>query len=80
MNLLGLIFHNISEVKHVPQDSTGKRIMVGDRVRFRGKEYTIKNFIAAGAGPRSPYQIEFVEDEVHTDETPTEFSVDLVAN
>lgn len=61
----------------MPHDSTGKYIMIGDRVRFRGKEYTIKNF-KAGVGRIGTMGIEFVEDEVHTDEQPDEISVDLV--
>ena len=28
----------------MPKDSTGKTILVGDVIRFRGKEYTIKEF------------------------------------
>jgi len=52
-------------------DSTGEPIDVGDRVKFRGHCYTIKA-IKPGDAPRS---IEFVEP-CHTDEVPTEFSVD----
>ena len=56
------------------QDSTGRPIAVGSRVRFRGGEYTIKAFYFVD-GTR--LRIEF-EEELRTAEIPTEWSVDLV--
>lgn len=61
----------------MPEDSTGRPIQEGDRVRFRGKEYTIKAFLNLGAGRCGTYQIEFVEP-VHTDEIPDEIGVDII--
>ena len=57
------------------QDSTGRPIEVGSRVRFRGQEYTIKAF----PGDHWPLRLEF-EEELHTPEVPTEESVDLVTD
>lgn len=56
------------------QDSTGKMLCIGSRVRFRGEEFTVKAF-----GPRDADGIttlQFYEEINHTDETPTETSVD----
>ena len=61
----------------VGQDSAGKPITVGSRVKFRDKLYTIKAFLP-GQGRNGVNAIEFVEDEVHVDELPDEISVDLV--
>ena len=58
------------------QDSTGTFIQEGDRVRFRGEEYTIKAF-RYGQGRYGTAAIEF-ERAAHTDEVPDEFSVDLL--
>lgn len=58
------------------QDSTGKLIKVGDRVRFRGREYLIKGFIQ-GEGRDGIMAIEF-ESQPDTPEIPDEWSVDLV--
>ena len=57
-------------------DSTGKKIKVGDRVRFRGQEYTIKRFLKTTGTLGTP-QIEF-EEERHTPEIPDEIGVDLI--
>lgn len=58
------------------EDSTGKLIKVGDRVRFRGREYLIKGFLP-GEGRDGTVAIVF-ETDVHVLETPDEWSVDLV--
>ena len=58
-------------------DSTGKPVSIGDRVRFRGKEYTIKDFTSYG-GRHGTATIEFVEEQ-HTEETADEISIDLVS-
>ena len=58
------------------QDSTGHPITIGNRVRFRGKEYTIKDFFP-NEGTFGTSQIEF-EEEVYTTEKPNEISVDLI--
>ena len=56
------------------QDSAGKFIRPGDRVRFRGHEYTIRGF-----GEETGHGIEvFFNEELHTPERPTEWSIDLV--
>ena len=57
-------------------DSTRRPIAVGDRVRFRDREYTIAAF-APGRGRWGCAALRFVED-VHTPETPDECSVDRV--
>ena len=59
------------------QDSAGRPIGVGSRVRFRGEEYTIKAF-HDDKGPLGEAAIEFEEPEVHTPEMPTEISVDII--
>lgn len=58
------------------QDSTGKPIGVGTRVRFRGEEYTIKSF--GRDGRMNVPTIEFEETEIHTTEVADEISVDRV--
>ena len=58
------------------EDSTGKPIFVGDRVRFRSKIYTIKEF-HPGKGLHGTAQITFVEKQ-HTPEIADGVSVDLV--
>lgn len=55
-------------------DSTGILIEVGDRVKFRGEEYTIKCFLKT-LGACGTDQIEFVEEQ-HTTEVADEVSVD----
>ena len=62
---------------NVYRDSTNQAIEVGDKVMFRGKIYTIANFLP-GLGRLGSAVVEFVEDEIHTDETPDELSVDRV--
>ncbi len=57
-------------------DSTGKTIIVGDTVRFRGKEYTIKEFIDGGG--RNGTAFILFNEEQHVTETADELSVDLV--
>lgn len=63
----------------MPSDSTNKPISEGDKVRFRGQEYTIKEF-RPGEGRYGTAAIKFEEDDVHTDEIPDELSVDRVDN
>lgn len=58
------------------QDSTGKAIKVGDRVRFRNKDYTIKGFIP-NKGRHGCAAIQMVEP-LHINELPDEWSVDLL--
>ena len=60
-------------------DSTGKPVMIGDRVRFRGQDYTIAEFINPGEGSCGTSQIRFEED-VHTEEIADEISIDLIQN
>jgi hypothetical protein len=60
------------------QDSTGKPIFVGDRVRWRGQEYTIKAFKEERDPVFNTPMLEF-EEPLHIDnEKPYEFSIDLV--
>jgi hypothetical protein len=62
--------------KKVFADSTGKPIHIGDRLRFRGKEYTLKAF-----GPLENHfgVATFVfKEPVHTEEIPNEISVDKI--
>lgn len=58
------------------QDSTGKSIFVGSKVRFRGQVYTIKAFIP-GKGRYGSNGLSF-EETVHTTETPDEIAIDVV--
>jgi len=58
-------------------DSTGKEIELGDKVRFRGQVYTIKDFVSPD-NLHDPPLIVFNTDQ-HTLEIATEWSVDLVA-
>lgn len=57
-------------------DSTGKLIQVGDRVRFRGQNYTIAAF-EPGAGRLETARICFSEP-CHFPEAADEISVDLI--
>ena len=59
------------------QDSTGNRISIGDKVRFRGKEYTIKSF-GTMEGTYDTHVIYFNEKQ-HTEEIADEISVDLIS-
>ncbi len=59
-----------------PQDSAGREIRVGDRVRWRGQLYTIKAF-GGPVGRHGTHAIEF-EEPLHRQELPDEFAVDLV--
>jgi len=59
------------------KDSTGQPINRGDKVRFRGKEYTIKDFLL-NTGTFGTLQIEFVEKQ-HTTEIADEISVDRIS-
>lgn len=59
------------------QDSTGRAISVGDRVRWRGQLYTIKAFGEA-VGRRGTCAIVFEEMLHIQNETPDEIAVDLV--
>lgn len=58
-------------------DSTGKPVFPGDRVRWRGEEYTIKSFLDNKAGACGTSQIEF-EEEKHLSEIPDEISIDKI--
>ena len=60
----------------MPEDSTGNEIFAGDKVRFRGKEYTIKCF-GTMDGRCDTYIIYFNEKQ-HTTEIADEMSVDLI--
>lgn len=60
----------------VHADSTGKQIKFGDKIKFRGQEYTLKGF-----GPNDlEYDVATLifEEEVHTTEVPHECNVDKV--
>ena len=57
-------------------DSTGKVVTVGNRVRFRGEEYTIKCFLET-TGACGTSQIEFEEPQ-HVEEVADEISIDLI--
>jgi len=55
-------------------DSTGKPIEIGDKIKFRGQEYTLKDF-----GPiEKQYGVATLvfEEPVHTPEVPHECNVD----
>ena len=58
-------------------DSTGRPIEAGDRIRFRGKEFTLKGF-----GPNEEtYGVAtllFEEEITHTPEVPHECNVDKI--
>ncbi len=55
-------------------DSTGIVVTTGDKVRFRGEEYTIKSFLET-TGACGTSQIEFVEEQ-HVSEVADEVSID----
>ena len=57
-------------------DSTGKPVKEGDRVRCRGREYTIKAF-RPGEGRNGVAAIDFTSP-FHTAEVPDEISIDLI--
>ena len=60
----------------VHADSTGRQIVVGDKIKFRGTEYTLKDF-----GPNEEHYgvaTLIFEEEVHTPEVPHECNVDKV--
>lgn len=61
------------------QDSTGKFIQVGDKVRWRGGIYTIKRF----TDEKDPYLgtpvLEFEEPLHISGEKPCEFAVDRIS-
>lgn len=57
-------------------DSTGRQIAIGDKIRFRSKIYTLKDF-----GPNEEHYgvaTLIFEEEVHTPEVPHECNVDKV--
>ncbi len=60
-----------------PQDSSGKTIHVGNRVRWRGQIYTIKAF-GGFDGRHGTRAIEFEEPLHLSGEIPDEIAVDLV--
>ena len=59
-------------------DSAGRVIEPGDRIRFRGQEFTLKGF-----GPIEDFYgvatLVFEEEVTHTSEVPHECNVDKVA-
>jgi hypothetical protein len=59
-------------------DSSGQEIQPGDRVSFRGVEFTVK-----GAGPQKgrfdTFVVEFEEPVEHTTEVPDEVSIDFIS-
>lgn len=60
----------------VHADSTGKQIEIGDKIKFRSHEYTLKGF-----GPNEEHYgvaTLIFEEEVHTTEVPHECNVDKV--
>lgn len=61
----------------MPEDSTGKLIKIGELVKFRGRVYTIKEFLNNGRGDCGTRQIIFKEKQ-HVSEVACEFTVDLV--
>jgi hypothetical protein len=58
------------------QDSTGQPLAIGDRVRWRGREYTIRSF-PSGQSPSGFPLVEFNEPP-HRDEIPDEVAVDFI--
>lgn len=60
------------------QDSTGRFIEVGDIVRWRGQNYTIKEFSEERDPVFNTPMLIFKEPLHLNDEKPYEFSVDLV--
>lgn len=61
-----------------PLDSTGKRLKVGDRVRWRGHVYTIKAFGHAREKDDSTSLRIWFDEELLTPGDPYEFQCDLV--
>lgn len=62
--------------KQVHADSGGRQIAIGDTIRFRGQNYTLKGF-----GPNEEHYgvaTLLFEEAVHTDEVPHECNVDKV--
>ena len=59
-----------------PKDSTGKPIKIGDKVRFRGQIYTIKEF-KPYLGLYDTCAISFEETQ-HVPEIADEIKVDLI--
>jgi hypothetical protein len=60
----------------VHADSTGRQIKIGDKIRFRGQNYTLKGF----GSNDDHYDVATLifEEEVHTPEVPHECNVDKV--
>lgn len=61
----------------MPYDSTGKIVIIGSKVKFRGQEYTIKDW-HEGKGCSETCQFEF-EEKQHTNEIADEISIDLIS-
>ena len=63
--------------KKVHADSTGRQIEIGDKIKFRSHEYTLKDF---GPDPEDWPGVSSLifEEEVHTTEVPHECNVDKV--
>ncbi len=66
-----------AEGEKVYADSAGKQINAGDKIRFRGKEFTLKGF-----GPNEEHYgvatLIFEEDVTHTEVIPHECNVDKI--
>jgi len=59
-------------------DGAGRPIKVGDKVRFRGRVYTIRNFIQRKSTERGGCSLIVFEEDVHVEEVADEWAVDLV--
>lgn len=62
--------------KKVYADSTGKQIAIGDKIRFRGQEYTLKAF-----GPiEDHYGVATLifDEPLYTEEVPHECNIDKI--
>ena len=66
------------EMSKLVQDSTGKPVKVGDRVRFRGQEYTVKGFNVSPHIHNPAMHDFYFEEKQHTTEVATSLSIDLV--
>lgn len=61
----------------MPYDSTGKIVIIGSKVKFRGQEYTIKDW-REKEGFQGTCTFEF-EEKQHTNEIADEISIDLIS-
>ena len=53
-------------------DSTGKQIVIGDKIRFRGRNFTLKAF---GSNTDFGVATLIFNEPMHTEEIPNETSV-----